>query len=151
MNPIWTRFWVGLGPQGPNLGWVGLIGTLKPNNPTDIKIVLNAIFCSPHQGSRISFNLASTVGINPRLSDPLTPRTSKLGWRYFKANKIDRNKLQIRTIWQKGTGTKMAEKNEQFWKIWKKKDQISALFSTQTPPDDWPDAVDHLAIGLVNG
>ena len=24
-----------------------------------------------------------TVGINPRLSDPLTPWTSKLGWRYF--------------------------------------------------------------------
>ena len=26
---------------------------------------------------------------------------------------------------------------------------ISALFSTQTPPDDWPDALDHLAVGLV--
>jgi hypothetical protein len=39
----------------------------------------------------------STVGINLRLSDPLTPRTSKLGWRYFQANKIDRNKLQICT------------------------------------------------------
>ena len=23
MNPIWTRFWVKLGPQGPNSGWVG--------------------------------------------------------------------------------------------------------------------------------
>ena len=23
MNPIWTQFWVGLGPQGPNLGWIG--------------------------------------------------------------------------------------------------------------------------------
>ena len=31
----------------------------KPYNPTDIRIVLNAIFCSPHQGSRISFNLAA--------------------------------------------------------------------------------------------
>ena len=40
-------------------------------------------------------------------------------------------------------------KIEQFWKIWKKKDQISALFSTQTPPDDWPDAIAHLTIGLV--
>jgi hypothetical protein len=30
-----------------------------------------------------------------------------------------------------------------------KKNQISALFSTQTPPDDWPDAIDHLTIGLV--
>ena len=26
---------------------------------------------------------------------------------------------------------------------------ISALFSAQIPPDDWPDALDHLAIGLV--
>ena len=30
-----------------------------------------------------------------------------------------------------------------------KKSQISALFLTQRPPDDWPDALDHLAIGLV--
>ena len=30
-----------------------------------------------------------------------------------------------------------------------KKNQISALFSTQRPPDDRPDALDHLAIGLV--
>ena len=41
--------------------------------------------------------ITSTVGINPTLSDPFTPRTSKLGWRYFEANEIDRNKLQIRT------------------------------------------------------
>ena len=40
------------------------------------------------------------VGINPTLSDPLTPRTSKLGWRYFEANKIDRNELQILKIVQ---------------------------------------------------
>ena len=31
----------------------------------------------------------------------------------------------------------------------KKKNQISALFSTQRPPDDWLDALDHLTIGLV--
>ena len=31
----------------------------------------------------------------------------------------------------------------------RKKKQISALFSTQRPPEDWPDALDHLAIGLV--
>ena len=91
----------------------------------------------------------STVGINPRLSDPFTPRTSKLGWRYFEANKIDRNKLQICTNWQKGTGTKMAEKLNDFEKFERKKNQISSLFSTQTPPDDWPDALDRLTIGLV--
>ena len=31
----------------------------------------------------------------------------------------------------------------------KKSNQISALFSTQRPPDDWPDALDHLVIGLA--
>ena len=34
-------------------------------------------------------------------------------------------------------------------KIEKKKNQISALFSTQRPLGDWPDGLDHLAIGLV--
>jgi hypothetical protein len=60
------------------------------------------------------------VGINPRLIDPRGPGTPKLDWRSLEHNKIDRNKLQI-----------------------------SALFLTQRPPDDWPDALDHLAIGLV--
>ena len=68
----------------------------------------------------------STVGINPTLSDPFTSQTSKLGWRYFEANEVDRKKNSR----QKGTGTKMAENFE------KKKNQISALFSTQTPSDD---------------
>jgi hypothetical protein len=62
-----------------------------------------------------------TVGINPRLIEPHTPRTSKLGWRYFEANKIDRNQLQIRTISQKGTGAKMAEKLNNFEKFHRKK------------------------------
>ena len=30
-----------------------------------------------------------------------------------------------------------------------KKGQISALFFTHRPPDDWPDALDHLVISLV--
>ena len=47
----------------------------------------------------------STVGINPTLSDPFTSQTSKLGWRYFEANEVDRKKNSR----QKGTGTKMAE------------------------------------------
>ena len=57
---------------------------------------------------------SSTVGINPILSDLNTPRTSKLGWRYFEANKTDRNKLKTGKNSQKGAGTKMAEKIEQF-------------------------------------
>ena len=58
--------------------------------------------------------------------------------------KIDRNELQIPTNSQKGTGTKIAEKWNNFEKFVRKKGQISALFLTQRPPDDWPDALDHL-------
>ena len=43
----------------------------------------------------------------------------------------------------------MAEKLNNFEKFERKKNQISALFLTQTPPDDWPDALDCLTIGLV--
>ena len=67
---------------------------------------------------------------------------------YFEANKIDRNELQIRKHLQKGTGTKIAEKLNNSEKF-ERKSQISALFLTQKPPDDWSDALDHLAIGLV--
>ena len=41
------------------------------------------------------------------------------------------------------------QKLNNFKKIGGKKNQISALFSTQTPYDDWPDAIDHLTIELV--
>jgi hypothetical protein len=37
----------------------------------------------------------------------------------------------------------MAEKLNNFEKFGRKKNQIS----TQTPPDDWPDVIDHLTIG----
>jgi hypothetical protein len=43
----------------------------------------------------------------------------------------------------------MAEKLNNFEKVETKKNQMSVLFSTQTAPDDWPDALDHLTIGLV--
>ena len=89
------------------------------------------------------------MGINPRLSDLKGPGTSKLDWRYLEHDKIDRNELQIRTNSQKKHRNKNCWKIEQFWKIWKKKSQILAPFLTQKPPDDWPDALDHLAIGLV--
>ena len=41
------------------------------------------------------------------------------------------------------------EKLNNFEKFERKKGQISALFLTNRPPDYWPDALDHLAIGLV--
>jgi hypothetical protein len=71
------------------------------------------------------------------------------GGKYLDHNKIDRIELQIRTNSQKDTGTKMAKKLNNLEKLERKKNQISALFSTQRPPDDWPDALDHLTIGLV--
>ena len=84
-----------------------------------------------------------------KLSDLKGPGTSKLDWRYLEHNKIDRNELQIRTNSQKGTGTKMAEKLNNFTKFQRKNHQISVLFSAQRPLDDWPDVLDHLHIVLV--
>jgi hypothetical protein len=43
-----------------------------------------------------------------------------LDWRYLEHNKIVRNELQIRTNSQKGTGTKIAEKLNNFEKFLKK-------------------------------
>ena len=70
-----------------------------------------------------------TVGINPTLSDLKGPGTSKLDWRYLEHSKIDKHELQIRTNSQKGTGTKIAEKLNNFEKFERKRNQISALFS----------------------
>ena len=46
----------------------------------------------------------------PQLSDLKGPGTSKLDWRYFEYNKIDRNELQVRIYLHKSTGTKMTDK-----------------------------------------
>ena len=74
-----------------------------------------------------------TVGINPTLSDLQGPGTSKLDWRYLEHNKIDRNELQIRTNSQKGTGTKMAEKLNNFEKFErKKKSNFSPVLNPET-------------------
>ena len=66
----------------------------------------------------------STVKDNLQLSEPQEPGTSKLDWRYFEHNKFDRNELQVLKNLHKGTGTKMAEKLnnfEKFEKIERKK------------------------------
>ena len=65
--------------------------------------------------------LSITVGINPTLSDLKGLGTSKLDWRYLEHKKIDRNELQIHTNSQKGTGTKIAEKLNNFEKFERKK------------------------------
>jgi hypothetical protein len=72
------------------------------------------------------------VGINPRLIDPRGPGTSKLDWRYLKHNKIGRNELQIRTNSQKGTGTKMAEKMNNFENFERKKSNFSPVLNPET-------------------
>ena len=65
--------------------------------------------------------MTNTMTDSPKLSDLKGPGTSKLDWRYFEHNKIDRNEPQVRIYWHKGTGTKMSdklniltEKNESF-------------------------------------
>ena len=70
----------------------------------------------------------STVGINPRLSDLKGPGTSKLDWRYLEHDKIDWNELQIRNNSQKGTGTKIAEKLNNFEKFERKKVKFQPCF-----------------------
>jgi len=66
-----------------------------------------------------------------------------LGWRYFEAHKNDRNELEILKNSQNSTVTKMTEKLNNFENFERKKNQISALFSTQRPPEDRSDAPDH--------
>ena len=83
--------------------------------PLDLKSYLRR--CLTH----LKRDETNTVGINPRLSDLKGPGTSKLDWRYLEHNKIDRNELQIRTNSQKGTGTKIAEKLNNFEKFERKK------------------------------
>ena len=45
---------------------------------------------------RIKSYHSITVKDTPQLSDLKEPGTSKLDWRYFVYNKIDRNELQVR-------------------------------------------------------
>ena len=47
-------------------------------------------------------------------------------------NKIDRNELQIPTNSQKGTGTKMAEKLNNFEKFERKKSNFSPVLNPET-------------------
>ena len=41
-----------------------------------------------------------------KISEPNPTGTSKLEWRSLESMQIEGNKVQIRTIWQKGTGRK---------------------------------------------
>ena len=61
----------------------------------------------------------------PQLSDFKGPGTSKLDWRYFEHNKVDRNELEACKNLQKVTGAKMAKRLNNFEKF-DKKNQIHA-------------------------
>jgi len=56
----------------------------------------------------------STVDGRGKISEPHATGTSKLDWRSLESMQIDRNKVQIRTNWQKGTGTKKHENFRNF-------------------------------------
>ena len=71
-----------------------------------------------------------------------------MDWRYFEHNKVDRNELQVRKNLQKVTGTKMAEKFNNFEKFDRKKKSRMSL--TQVPSVNWPGVIDHLNISSVH-
>ena len=70
-----------------------------------------------------------TVDGRGKISEPHATGTSKLDWRSLESMHIDRNKVQIRTNWQKGTGTKEHENFRNFENFKGKKCQISPLCS----------------------
>ena len=49
-----------------------------------------------------------------KISEPHATETSKLDWRPLESMQIDRNKVQICTNWQKGTGAKNPENFRNF-------------------------------------
>ena len=63
---------------------------------------------------------------------------------------IDRNKVQIRTNWQKGTGTKKPENFRNFENFKEKKCQNSPLCSISDLINSRPGTLDHLVLSLVN-
>ena len=63
---------------------------------------------------------------------------------------IDRNKVQIRTNWQKGTGSKKPENFRNFENFKEKKMSKFTSVVNLWPHNSWPCTLDHLAISLVN-
>jgi hypothetical protein len=63
---------------------------------------------------------------------------------------INRNKVQIRTNWQKGTGTKKLENFRNFENFQEKKMSKFTFVLNLWPHNSWPGTLDHLALSLVN-
>ena len=72
-----------------------------------------------------------------------------MDWKCFEYSQIDGNENLIPENFRKIKKDKTVRKFEKFWKIEEKKSQNSTLYSTQWPPDNWPDALDCLSICLV--
>ena len=70
---------------------------------------------------RLTTYLISTVDSRGKISEPHAAGSSKLDWRSLESMQIDRNKVQIRTNWQKGTGTKKPEHFRNFENFKEKK------------------------------
>ena len=65
--------------------------------------------------------------------------------------KIDKNKVQIRTNWQKGTETKKPKNFRNLENCKEKKGQNSPLCSiSDLNHNSWPGTLDHLVLSLVN-
>ena len=77
----------------------------------------------------VNAGLGITVDGRGKISEPHATGTSKLDWRSLESMQIDRNKVQIRTNWQKGTGTKKPENFRNFENFKEKKCQNSPLCS----------------------
>ena len=70
-----------------------------------VDIILKFVY-SANQKTGFSPKPSTTVDGRGKISEPHATGTSKLDWRSLESMQIDRNKVQIRTNWQKGTGTK---------------------------------------------
>ena len=70
---------------------------------------------------------SNTVDGRGKISEPHATGTSKLDWRSLESMQIDRNKVQIRTNWQKGTGTKEHENFRNFENF---KEKIMSKFAS---------------------
>ena len=92
----------------------------------------------PFQVKILIWQSLITVGINPTPSHPELQ------------NWAGGTLKSIKLIGIHSRFAKMAEKLNNFEKFERKKIRFQPLFSTQTPPNDWPDAIDHLTIGLVS-
>ena len=99
---------------------------------------------------RIEHNVLTHWTVGGKMREPNATGTSKLDWRSLESMLIDKNKVQIRTNWQKGTGTKKHENFRNFENFKEKKMSKFTSVLNLWPHNSWPGTLNHLAISLVN-